>query len=52
MSLGVDGYICVFNWWDWHVGKGVVVIEHVGFLSLKNYSLVISSHETCHYSTT
>lgn len=40
----------VFNQWDWHVGKGDVVVECVGLFN--NYSLVIGSGEICCYYTT
>lgn len=46
MSLSACIFIHIFSWWDWHVGKGDVVIKHVGLLSFKNCSLVICSSET------
>jgi len=47
LSLGVGDFGCIFSWWDWHVGKGDVVVEHVGLFSFKNYSLVTCLGETC-----
>ncbi len=34
------------------MGKGDVLVKHVGLLSFKNYSLVTSSGETCCYCAT
>ncbi len=52
LSLGVGSSVHVFSRWNWCVGKGNVVVEHVGFLSFKNCSLVIGLGETyCCYTT-
>jgi hypothetical protein len=52
LSLGVGGFICVFNQWDWCVGKGDVVMEHASLLSFQNCYLIIGLGEICHYCAT
>jgi hypothetical protein len=52
LSLGVGGFKCVFNQWDWRVGKVDVVMEHASLLLFQNYSLVIGLGEICHYCAT
>jgi hypothetical protein len=47
VSLGVGGFVFIFNRWDWHVGKGDVVVKCAGLFFFKNCSLVIGSGETC-----
>lgn len=45
MSHDVDDFIHVFNLWNSRVGKGDVVIDHVGLRSWKKNSLVTSLGE-------
>jgi hypothetical protein len=36
LSLGVGGYVCVFNLWNRCTSKGKDVVERVGLLSFNN----------------
>jgi hypothetical protein len=47
MSLGIGNSVVVFTQWDQRGNKGDVVVKHVGFLSFKNYSLIIGLGKTC-----
>jgi hypothetical protein len=47
LSCGV-GYMHIFSLWDWHIGKGDVMVECARLFSFKNSSLVTGSNETCH----
>jgi hypothetical protein len=52
LSFSVSSYVHIFSCWDWCVGKGNAIVEHVDLLSFKNSSLVIGSSETyCCYAT-
>jgi hypothetical protein len=51
-SLGVGGYVHIFNQWDGRVGKGDVVVKHASLFSFNNCSLVTGSDETYHCCVT